>query len=423
MTILTFIIILMFIILFSILLKNKSYIWNFIVIFLVLFLVISIIIYPKHSVDAALEGVQTWLFVVLPSLLPFFIGAELLTKLGLVDFIGILLEPIMYPLFRVPGKGSFVFAMSVTSGYPVGASLVSNLRSENSITKSEAQRLISFCSTSGPLFIIGAVSIGMLKNPLAGTLLSISHYLGAISVGILFRYLGEYDKFRKNNSNINYIKKSFNALLNLKNKDLSSFSLMMSDSIKSGFNSITMVGGFIIVYSVIIEILDVTNIMNYVSSLLISLTQLNIDSELVKSLLSGIIELTNGCKSISELNISLILKLCSVSFIIGWGGFSVHSQAISMMNKTDISSKLYLISKVLHGVLSSLYTYLIYTFFFKDKLNIISTTTSNITSSYPSNPLSTFKFALKLEATVVVTIIAISIVTGTLYTIKHYLSK
>ncbi len=351
--------------------KKKSGITNFLFIFAILFLVISIIIFPKNSVDAALDSVNVWLFIVVPSLFPFFIGAELLIHSGLIDFIGIALEPIMYPLFRVSGKGSFVFAMSVTSGYPVGASLVSELRANESIGKVEAQRLVSLASTSGPLFIIGAVSIGMLKNPAAGTLLSISHYLGAITIGLIFRNYGKSSISQKTIYKDNYLKRFLSALVDLKNKKLGSIPLLMSNAIESAFKSLFMIGGFIIIYSVIIEILNVTSIIPQISSVLNYISPFKLETETINSVLSGLLEFTNGCKSISSLSLDLVWKLCIISFLIGWGGLSVHSQALSFMNKTDINSALYLLSKVFHGLFSSFYTYILYIFIFKDKVESI----------------------------------------------------
>ena len=43
--------------------------------------------------------------------------------MGVVHFIGVLMEPLMRPLFNVPGTGAFVLAMGIASGYPLGAAL------------------------------------------------------------------------------------------------------------------------------------------------------------------------------------------------------------------------------------------------------------------------------------------------------------
>ena len=42
--------------------------------------------------------------------------------------------------------------------------LVYATENQKEISKFETQRLVSFCSTSGPLFIVGAVATGMFKN-------------------------------------------------------------------------------------------------------------------------------------------------------------------------------------------------------------------------------------------------------------------
>lgn len=422
MNILYLILLVLFIILLTKFLKSKDGIKNFFFIFVILFLVTSIIIYPKNSVDTALEAVNTWIFIIIPSMFPFFIGAELLTHSGLIDLIGTILEPIMYPIFRVPGKGSFVFAMSVTSGYPVGASLVSNIRMNNSISKDEAQRLISFSNTSGPLFMIGAVAIGMLKNPAAGTLLSIAHYISAITVGLLFRFYGS--KSYKKNILIkdNYFKRSLTSLVELKNKRLGSISTIMSKSIESAFSSMFMIGGFLIIYSVVIEILNITNIIPSISIALSSIIPFDLDINSINSLLSGLLELTSGCKKVASLNIDLVWKLCMISFLIGWGGLSVHSQAISFLSKTDVNIKLYLFSQVLHGAIASIYTYFIYTYILKDKINSVTVVNSSQVSTF-TNAISTFKQSMSLGASAFFLLLLTSLLCLILYSIKYVFKK
>src|SRR5690625_7139719 len=65
--------------------------------------------FPDQSLEASIRGLKMWWEVVFPSLLPFFITAELLIGFGIVQFIGALFEPIMRPLFNVPGVGSFAW--------------------------------------------------------------------------------------------------------------------------------------------------------------------------------------------------------------------------------------------------------------------------------------------------------------------------
>ncbi|TDX52128.1 sporulation integral membrane protein YlbJ [Orenia marismortui] len=120
---------------------------------------ISIIIFSEQAFDSAVDGLHTWWDIVFPALLPFFIMAEILMGLGVVHFIGALLEPLMRPLFKVPGVGAFALAMGLASGYPIGAKITGNLRRERLCTQAEGERLVSFTNTADPLFMIGAVAL------------------------------------------------------------------------------------------------------------------------------------------------------------------------------------------------------------------------------------------------------------------------
>ncbi|MGI6697929.1 MAG: nucleoside recognition domain-containing protein [Clostridia bacterium] len=62
-----------------------------------------------------------------PHCFPFSSAQSFLIGLGVIDFIGTLLEPVMRPLFKTPGQSAFVFVMSITSGYPVGVKLTCGL--------------------------------------------------------------------------------------------------------------------------------------------------------------------------------------------------------------------------------------------------------------------------------------------------------
>jgi hypothetical protein len=78
---------------------------------------LGVICYPAASFQAAQRGLQTWWEIVVPSLLPFFIIAELLMNLGFVAFLGTLMNPAMRPLFNLPGSSGFILAVSYLSGF------------------------------------------------------------------------------------------------------------------------------------------------------------------------------------------------------------------------------------------------------------------------------------------------------------------
>lgn len=401
---------------------------DYVIVVIVLTLVICIIIFPNESVKAAYNGLNIWFIVVLPALLPFFIGSELLAGLGIVKFVGTLLEPIMRPLFNVPGEGSFAFAMSVTSGYPVGVKIVSNLRQNNTISKIEAQRLVSFCSTSGPLFLIGAVSIGMFKSSEVGILLTISHYMAAIMVGLLFSF---YKKSKTNIvlantplNNKNIITRAFSNFNTIR-KNSPSLGILLGNAVKESFNTMLMVGGFIILFSVIINILDLIGFINFFSEFLFFfLRPFNFELPIIKALISGLFEITNGCKLIADtVSADLVNRIAVAGFIIGWSGFSIHAQSISIISITDINSYLYVFSKLLQGIISYILVYLLYPIFTLFFTFSTVTLAPYESLSIHNNLFINFKRSIEFFILVLITLLLISLLTGFLTCLLSCFSK
>lgn len=338
---------------------NKKRLLNFFFpILVVITIILGIIKFPNQSIIAARKGISIWVNVLIPSLLPFIIGANLVIDLKVVDIIGYIINPIAKLIFNVSGKSALVFVISTVSGYPVGAKLASELRNQKQISKFETQRLVSFCSTSGPLFIIGAVATGMFKNPSLGYLMLLCHYLGSISVGILFRNYGR-ESLEKNNSSL---KSNIINTINSRYKDERGFFVLFGNSVFNGVNTLLSIGGFVIVFSVVFEIFSLFNVISVISSILhIPLSLFGVTKELCNAFISGLFEITIGCDKISTVaSAPEVLKATLSSFLIGFSGLSILAQCSSFIAKTDISTKTYILCKILHGTLSGIFTFLLY---------------------------------------------------------------
>src|SRR5699024_4389517 len=107
--------------------------------------------FPEESLNASLRGLELWWEIVFLSLLPFFIAAELLIGFGVVRFVGVLCAPMMRPVCNAVGAGSFAWVMGMASGYRSGAKTSARLSEEKQLTKSEAERSVSFTNASSPL--------------------------------------------------------------------------------------------------------------------------------------------------------------------------------------------------------------------------------------------------------------------------------
>ena len=325
--------------------KIKSLILPSLICIFILFL----LMFSKNNLAAAKSGLELWANSVLPSLLPFFIATELLGYTNIVPMRGRFFSKLMRPIFNVPGEGAFAFLMGIISGYPVGAKIVANLKENKLCNKVEAERLIAFTNNSGPLFIVGTVGIGLFYNSSIGLILFCTHILSCITVGFLFRWWGKSkEKYLRNSS------------YSIENNILSFCNLgeVLSKSIISSINTILMIGGFVVLFSIIISMLNTSHILHVLSSHVLSV--LHIPEDFSLSILTGFIEVTNGLSFISGItSLSFSFKLVICAFVLGFGGFSVLLQVLSITSKANISIKPYFIGKLLQAFFAAFYTYLI----------------------------------------------------------------
>lgn len=255
----------------------------------------------------------------------------------------------MKPIFNVPGESAVAMILGTISGYPVGAKVVCNLKKQKVISKIEAERLISYTNNSGPLFILGTVGIALFGDKRIGIILLVSHILASVLVAYCFRF------WKKDKIDISYMETKFNSQITpLKVSDMGE---ILGNSIKNAISSILLIGGFVVIFSVILSILETSGILEICSQILAGF---GIKKEISLGILSGIIELTNGVNKVALLSNSYYtLSILIASFLLGFGGISVLMQVYSIIVKEDISIKPYLYGKILQGIFSACITFIL----------------------------------------------------------------
>ena len=342
--------------------KNNFYVIklkrNFIPLIFLLF-TFCLLIFSNSNLPAIKSGLSLWANSVVPSLFPFFVATELLMHTNIITKLGFLLNNYMKPLFNIRGEGSFAFIMGIISGYPVGAKIASNFRKNNICSKEECERLLSFTNNSGPLFIIGTVGILMYKNTTIGILLFITHILACITVGFIFRFWKRKTVSKKyeQSSNIKSTKTKYANFSNLGE--------ILAESITSSISTILLIGGFVVIFSSIISILKASGFLHILTNIFSPIcNMLNIEPTFIQGFTTGILEITNGINTISNIACKKIsINIILTAFLLGFGGISVLLQVFSITSKTDLSIKPYIYGKILHGIIAALYTFIfIHTF-------------------------------------------------------------
>lgn len=166
---------------------------------------------------------------------------------------------------------------------------------------------------------------------------------------------------------------------------------VLSSSIMNAINTVVMIGGFVILFSVIISILNNSGLLDIASNILYPVfDMLNINTNFIKPIFSGLIELTNGLNMLTQIpskNLSTIIVFSS--FVLGFGGLSIILQVLSITSKANISIKPYIIGKFLQGIISAILTYVfiqIFPIFNLDLMPIFSQNVDKLStmSFYPS---------------------------------------
>jgi sporulation integral membrane protein YlbJ len=294
-----------------------------------------LLISPEVSIAAAKKGMALWWDTVVPSLLPFFICTDMLLSAGVHAAAGRIFERPVSFILGVPGEAAFVFMSSILSGYPTGAKIIGEMRRNGAVSRDEAQSMLNFCSTSGPLFTVGAVGMGMLGDKHMGYIILVSHCISALLTGLLLNPYSVLNRSHKEH----YIRHDVNA------EEYSDVRVMqaITGAVLRSLKTIGMIGGFIVIFTIITQF-----IIN---------TCKNESAVQVITCLSGILEMTVGCSSVCGIDaLSKEMKAVFCSFLISFGGISVAAQTTGVLEGTDLSMREYIRAKLLHGLLSAFIT-------------------------------------------------------------------
>lgn len=187
--------------------SNKKNIINTVASLCVAIIILLLIINPERYILSVKNGVSLFAMSVLPALFPFFFLTKILSALGSINILtDKLKKPVKYA-FNMPPEFSFIFFMSLLSGYPVGSKLVSEYYGNN-INSKNITEVAAICSTSGPLFIIGTVGFTLLGNKTAGLIILVSHISAVILFALFYGLISRIkEKKQQKICNINVYEK------------------------------------------------------------------------------------------------------------------------------------------------------------------------------------------------------------------------
>ncbi|MGC4019758.1 MAG: transporter [Muricomes sp.] len=287
------------------------------------------LISPKAVFNGASEGLLLWFQIILPTLFPFIIITNLLVYTDSIHYISKVFGKILCQIFQVSQNGSFAVIVGFLCGYPMGAKVTADLMTSGYITESEGKYLLSFCNNTSPVFILNFIVWKTLSKE---DLLLPSLFI-LLGVPMLLSFV-----FRR------FYLKGEKRFYDLKKngQDRKNWNFRIVDTcIMDSFETITKVGGYIILFSVIISLVKSSPWQP-------GLFQIFLPS----------LEVTTGIALIGNTHIPFTLQYMFIMGLTAFGGLCAVAQTQCMIQKTSLSIVPYITEKLVTAAVTSLAAFL-----------------------------------------------------------------
>ena len=286
--------------------------------------------------DACREALEMCARLLVPSLFPFFVLSGYLNRVGLPGLLGRIIAPFAARLFGVSGAGASAFVMGLLGGYPAGAAYIADMERSGSVTAREAERLLAFCSNSGPAFIVGAVGLGVFGSVRYDLVLYGIHALAAFLTGLVFRGkqpCGEIQDVQL---------------------DTADPALAFVGAVRQATASILSVCGFAVCFSVLLRVLDANGALSLFCGA--AAARFGFEPRFVRAMLTGLLELGSGTAAMQGLR-PCPESLALAAFLLGWGGLSVHFQTLGVLADSDVKGALHMAGRLMSAGFAAVLAY------------------------------------------------------------------
>lgn len=319
-------------------------------IFLLMFCILS---NPSYYAKSVTNGISLFAKSVLPGLLPFMFLAKTLSNFEFKNVSKLLKKP-MKTLLGIDEKCFFPFFMSIISGYPIGAKITADLYADQKIKKENVFLCSVLASTSGLIFIIGSVGISMLGSAKIGVILYVVNIVSCIiSTSIIAFFSKNFKRKRHHNtdaesSKLNSEKINTKTFSQVQKQDPKNILSIMSKSAIDTTSGLLVVCFYIAFFFMLIDVLENLKVLEVFEYLITFILGENANKSGISSgIMSGIIEMTRGIKTLSQAHTKI--NVCLISFLISFGGFSIIFQSLSFLSKTQIKPLKFILAKLLQG--------------------------------------------------------------------------
>ena len=284
--------------------------------------------YPGEALAASRDGLDLWLNTLLPTLLPFMILTNILIRTETAEKITAPARDLWKFLLGVSPSGAYALILGLLCGYPMGAKITADMYRHEKICKREAEYLLTFTNHASPVFIHTYLIHICLNDRAEKRTLTVILLLSALFTMLFFRFI-VYRNHTTEEKLCTGSKKEASALC--------SPGTALDTSIMNGFETITRLGGYILLFSVLSAC-----VRHYRKTVTAA-----------DYLILGSLELTTGLHLLAGSAMTYELKYVIAATLTSFGGFCILAQTKSVLSE-GLSILPYLAAKCLNAVFTAL---------------------------------------------------------------------
>lgn len=295
----------------------------------ILILFFSMLSFPQTVFTGASYGLVLWFRHVLPTLLPYMILINVLICTPALHWICRITSTFLCPLLGTSYYDTFAVLTGFLCGYPMGAKTTSDLLNVNKISRSEASYLLSFCNNTSPAFILSYVVAQNMKERNLCIPFFLILTFTPLMLSFIFRLF-----YRLPESSCSFPQVTPGSFSNPSESISNSF---LDRCILNAFESVTKVGGYMMMFSVLIQLLA-SVLPNTIFSLL----------------LYSSLEISTGIRLLFSSALYTTEKIILCAFLTSFGGWCCIAQTYSMISGSQLPILPYIAEKLVTALVTSL---------------------------------------------------------------------
>lgn len=295
----------------------------------ILILFFSMLSFPQTVFTGASYGLVLWFRHVLPTLLPYMILINVLICTPALHWICSITSTFLCPLLGTSYYGTFAVLTGFLCGYPMGAKTTSDLLNVNKISRSEASYLLSFCNNISPAFILSYVVAQNMKERNLCIPFFLILTFTPLMLSFIFRLF-----YRLPESSCSFPQVTPGSFSNPSESISDNF---LDRCILNAFESVTKVGGYMMMFSVLIQLLA-SVLPNTIFSLL----------------LYSSLEISTGIRLLFSSALYTTEKIILCAFLTSFGGWCCIAQTYSMISSSQLPILPYITAKLVTALVTSL---------------------------------------------------------------------